>query len=148
MATRTMDARTRSGGRSGSHGLALLWRGLTVEMVGIALAALAFGPYRGAAFALAVPALGLVYLGMVLALVGAVGGYRGATRGRTRGAYLVGALAAVAQIAGLTWDNILHAQGETHFGPAHNLASGGFVGLLLVALGLALGARLGRQARA
>lgn len=30
----------------------------------------------------------------------------------------IGALAAAGQIAGLTWDNVRHASGETHFAPA------------------------------
>jgi hypothetical protein len=125
--------------------------GLLIELTGIVVLVLAFGPIRGAGdsnLEQLITELGIVVtsLGMLVSLVGTVGGLYYSTNKVNRFGYLVGLLGAVAQLVGFSWDNLLHATGHSHFDEAHNTALAGLLLLLLASLFLLARSRLVRSA--
>lgn len=126
----------------------LLGWGWLVELVGIVVLVLAFGPLRGPGLSASTletvtTNLGLIIttLGMLLCLAGTTGGvYYAVERARQVG-YFMAMAGAAGQLIGFTWDNILHLLGHTHFEEAHNTAIGGLIILGLASLFLLLNAK-------
>jgi hypothetical protein len=128
--------------------------GWVVQIIGILVLVLAFGPLRtmggsGNTLELIATYIGLIVTtcGMLLNLVGAFGGFYYASLKNRQLAYLAATLGAAAEIVGFAWDNVLHVLGYDHFDEAHRTAEIGLVLLVLASLYLWISGLLTRQTK-
>lgn len=124
------------------HGQTFLLLGVGLTLAGIAYDAYWHSHHGVADVGIPAPHY-VTLLGMVVALVGIVAARAGAT-GRRRIAFSIGLIAAVAQLVGATWDNLLHYVGQepAPWAAPHALSRIGFLTLLVVVLVVVVGERL------
>jgi hypothetical protein len=116
------------------NGVDLLWAGLFLELLGVLFDSHWHTTYGAGESGIPLPHW-LTLLGMAVALVGVTSAQRSAT-GWRRVAFAAGALAALAQLVGATWDNLLHSVGRepAAWAAPHALSRLGLLALIAVVI--------------